>query len=231
MFSKHFAIIIPVFLFFTSYSKSDTTFWVKAGYYFSSNEMEASEIKSTLFTHLLCAFAFINSTDYIIFTNDSEYSKFDSFTTRVKLQNPSVTSLLSIYTGGQNSSLFNSLLNQSSYRKSFIDSSIRTARRFDFQGIDFCGAGLKQGKVLVNFTTLLKEWRVAITSEASNTKRSELVLLMTGYYLKPSDSLTIFLKGTMSHVFMHLYMVHLAGKILIQVSKSGEKEDFLLTNL
>ncbi|KEH32242.1 glycoside hydrolase family 18 protein [Medicago truncatula] len=180
MFSKHFAIIIPVFLFFTSYSKSDTTFWVKAGYYFSSNEMEASEIKSTLFTHLLCAFAFINSTDYIIFTNDSEYSKFDSFTTRVKLQNPSVTSLLSIYTGGQNSSLFNSLLNQSSYRKSFIDSSIRTARRFDFQGIDFCGAGLKQGKVLVNFTTLLKEWRVAITSEASNTKRSELVLLMTG---------------------------------------------------
>ncbi|XP_024638000.2 cysteine-rich receptor-like protein kinase 19 isoform X2 [Medicago truncatula] len=170
--------------------RGDTTSWVKAGYYFSSNEMEASEIKSTLFTHLLCAFAFINSTDYSIFINDSEYSKFDSFTTRVKLQNPSVTSLLSIYTGGENSSLFNSLINQSSYRKSFIDSSIRTARRFDFQGIDFCGAGPKQGKDLVNFATLLKEWRIAITSEARNTKRSELVLVMTGYYLKASDSLS-----------------------------------------
>lgn len=152
--------------------------------------MEASEIKSTLFTHLLCVFALINSTDYSIFINNSEYSKFDSFTTRVKLQNPSVTSLLSIYTGGENSSLFNSLINQSSYRKSFIDSSIRTARQFDFQGIDFCGAVPKQGKDLVNFATLLKEWRIAITSEARNTKRSELVLVMTGYYLKASDSLS-----------------------------------------
>ncbi|RHN64106.1 putative glycoside hydrolase family 18, catalytic domain, glycoside hydrolase, catalytic [Medicago truncatula] len=189
MFSKHFSIFL-VFLFLTSYSIADTTSWVKSGYYFSSNEIEASEIKSTLFTHLLCAFAFINSTDYSIFINDSEYYRFASFTRRVKLQNPSVTSLLSIYTGGQNSSLFNSLINQSSYRKSFIGSSIRTARQFDFQGIDFCGAVPKQGKDLVNFATLLKEWRVAITSEASNTKRSELVLVMTGYYLKASDSLS-----------------------------------------
>jgi GH18 family chitinase len=82
------------------------------------------------------------------------------------------------------------LINQSSHRKSFIDSSIQTARKYGFQGIDLRGVLPKQGKDLVNFATLLKEWRVAITSEARNTKRSELVLVMIGYYLKASDSLT-----------------------------------------
>jgi len=156
-------------------------------------------------------------------------------TRSVKLQNPSVTSLLSIYTGAENSSVFNSLINKSSHRKSLIHSSIQTAREYGFQGIDLCGILPKQGKELANLATLLKELRIGITSEARNTKKPELVLVMAGYYLKASDSLSYpfesILQGTMSHVFMQLYTVHLAGKILIQVSRSGEKEDFLLTNL
>jgi len=189
MFSKHFAIIL-VFLFLTSYSIADTTSWVKAGYYYSGSEMEASGIKSTLFTHLLCAFAFINTTNCKIFINSSEEHKFSTFTNTVKLQNPSATTLLSIYTARENSSFFNSLINQSSYRKSFIDSSIQTARKYGFQGIDLFGVLPKEGKELANLATLLKELRIAIISEARNTNKPELVLVMAGYYVKASDSLS-----------------------------------------
>ncbi|KAL5065279.1 hypothetical protein RYX36_027016 [Vicia faba] len=80
------------------------------------------------------------------------------------------------------------MINQSSYRKSFIDSSIKTARKYGFQGIDLCGVLPKQGKELANFATLLKEWRNAITSEARNTKKIDLVLVMAGYYINASDS-------------------------------------------
>ncbi|XP_050870528.1 cysteine-rich receptor-like protein kinase 10 isoform X2 [Lathyrus oleraceus] len=188
MFPTNFAFFF-VFLSLTSHSSAaDTTSWVKAGYYYSGSEISASEIKSTLFTHLLCAFSFINSTNYNIFINSSEEHKFSTFTNTVKLQNPSVITLLSIYTGRENSSVFNSMINQSSYRKSFIDSSIKTARKYEFQGIDLCGVSPKQGNELANFATLLKEWRIAITSEARNIKKTELVLVMAGYYLKYSDS-------------------------------------------
>ncbi|KAJ1379777.1 Serine-threonine/tyrosine-protein kinase, catalytic domain [Sesbania bispinosa] len=166
----------------------DNPSWVKAGYYYSGSEISASDIKATLFTHLLCAFAFINSTTYNIFINSSEEHKFSTFTNTVKLQNPSVSTLLSIWGGREDSSLFNLMLNQSSYRKSFIDSSVKTARLYGFQGIDLCGAWPRQGKDLANFGTLLKEWRAAITSEARNSSKPELVLVMAGYYLKASDS-------------------------------------------
>ncbi|KAK2411854.1 cysteine-rich receptor protein kinase [Trifolium repens] len=186
MFPKHFAIFL---LFLSLTSAADASSWVRAGYYYTGSEISASDIKSTLFTHLLCAFAFINSTNYNIFINSSEQHKFSIFTETVKLQNPSVTTLLSINTGKENSSLFDSLLNQSSYRKSFIDSSIITARKYGFHGIDLRGVLPKQGIELANLATLLKEWRIAITSEARNSKKLELVLVMAGYYIRASDSI------------------------------------------
>ncbi|XP_073227044.1 uncharacterized protein [Cicer arietinum] len=186
MFPTHFATFLVILVFFP-HSFADTTSFVKAGYYYSANEISSSDIKSNLFTHLLCAFAFINSTNYNIFINSSEEHKFSIFTNTVKLQNPSISTILSIYSGGDSSSVFNSMLNQSSYRQSFIDSSIETARKYGFHGIDLCGVLPKKGKELANLATLLREWRIAITSDARNSKKTELVLVMTGYYLKDSD--------------------------------------------
>ncbi|KOM32915.1 hypothetical protein LR48_Vigan01g247100 [Vigna angularis] len=173
---------------FKSQSFADNPSWVKAGYYYSGNEISASDIKATLFTHLLCAFAFINPTTYNIFINSSEEHKFSTFTNTVKLQNPSVSTLLSIWAGREDSLVFTSMLNRSSYRKLFIDSSIRTARFYGFHGIDLTGAG--PSSEVANFGTLLKEWRAAITSEARNSTKPELLLVMAGYYLKASDSLS-----------------------------------------
>lgn len=143
MFPTHFATFLVILVFFP-HSFADTTSFVKAGYYYSANEISSSDIKSNLFTHLLCAFAFINSTNYNIFINSSEEHKFSIFTNTVKLQNPSISTILSIYSGGDSSSVFNSMLNQSSYRQSFIDSSIETARKYGFHGIDLCGGVTKE---------------------------------------------------------------------------------------
>ncbi|KAK7265129.1 hypothetical protein RJT34_32745 [Clitoria ternatea] len=182
-------LLLLLFLPLKPHSLADTSSWVRAGYYYSGNEISASDIKATLFTHLLCAFAFIHPTNYNIFINSSEVPKFSNFTNTVKLQNPSVSTLLSIWGGREDSALFTSMLNQSSHRKSFIDSSISTARLYGFHGIDLTGAWPTQGSQLANFATLLKEWRVAITSEARNSSKPELILVMAGYYLRASDSM------------------------------------------
>nr|KYP46290.1 Putative cysteine-rich receptor-like protein kinase 31 [Cajanus cajan] len=130
-----FTLVLTFFLLLKSHSSAETPLWVKAGYYYSGSEISASDIKATLFTHLLCAFAFINSTSYSIFINSSEVHKFSTFTTTVRLQNPSVTTLLSIRGGRGDTS-----------------------------------------------------WRAAITSEARNSSKKKLLLVMSGYYLKASDS-------------------------------------------
>ncbi|RDX58459.1 putative cysteine-rich receptor-like protein kinase 32, partial [Mucuna pruriens] len=186
-----FFLVLLTFLPLNSHSSQDTPPWVKAGYYYSGNEISASDIEATLFTHLLCAFAFINSTSYNIFINSSEENKFSTFTNTVKLQNPSVSTLLSIWGGREDSAVFSSMLNQSSHRKFFIDSSIKTARLYGFHGIDLTGAWPRQeGSEVTNLGTLLKEWRAAITSEARNSSKTELLLVMAGYYLKASDTLS-----------------------------------------
>ncbi|MED6146448.1 hypothetical protein PIB30_034562 [Stylosanthes scabra] len=112
-----------------------------------------------------------------------------AFTQTVKLLNPTVSTLLSIWAGGtHNDSLFSSMLNQSSHRKSFIHSSIATARSHGFQGLDLCGASPRPASELADFGSLLEEWRAAITSEARNSSKPELLLVMAGYYIRASDS-------------------------------------------
>ncbi|XP_022633762.1 probable endochitinase [Vigna radiata var. radiata] len=169
-------------------SFGDNPSWVKVGYYYSDNEVSTSDIKATLFTHLLCAFAFINTTIYNIFINSSEEQKFYTFTSTVKLQNPSVSTLLSIQGGTEDFLVFTSMLNRSSYMKLFIDSYIRTVRFYGFHGIDLTGA--EPSSEVANFGTLLKEWHAAITSEAINSTKPELLLVMVSYYLKALDSLS-----------------------------------------
>ncbi|RYR37925.1 hypothetical protein Ahy_A09g042841 [Arachis hypogaea] len=87
------------------------------------------------------------------------------------------------------SGLVFSMLNQSSHRKSFIHSSITTARLHGFQGLELNGASPVPASELADFGKLLEEWRAAITSEARNSSKPELLLVMAGYYLRPAEEL------------------------------------------
>ncbi|KAJ7979640.1 Cysteine-rich RLK (Receptor-like kinase) protein [Quillaja saponaria] len=164
--------------------------WVRAGYYYSGSEISASDIKATLFTHLICAFAYINSSTYKLSINSSGEQKFSTFTNNVKRKNPSVITLLSIWAGGEDSPIFFSMINKSSSRESFIESSIQTARLHGFQGLDLCEVGLSSATDMANLGTLFNEWRAAVTSEARSSSKSELLLVMAGKYLPALDSVS-----------------------------------------
>lgn len=190
--------LITFFLFFFFYvpfsshssAVSSSSSWVRAAYYYTGSEISISDIKSNLFTHLHCAFAHINSSNYAISIDPSDEQKFSTFSHTVKLQNPSVRTLISIMGGKEDSSTFSSMINSFSKRKSFIDSSIKTARQYGFQGIDLYGVRPSSASNLTSLGSLLKEWREALTYCARNSSHPELLLVMEGYYLPAGSSLS-----------------------------------------
>ncbi|KAK6274028.1 PREDICTED: chitotriosidase-1-like [Theobroma cacao] len=142
-------IFILLFNFLSSqllhFSEAET--WVKAGYWYAYGEFPVQDIDSALFTHLLCAFAEVNPSTYQLFIPSASEQDFSTFTSIVKRKNPSVKTLLSVWNGisetgksitGEkvNDSVLSSMISESSKRKSFIDSSMKTARRYGFHGID-----------------------------------------------------------------------------------------------
>ncbi|KAK2644351.1 hypothetical protein Ddye_019546, partial [Dipteronia dyeriana] len=160
-------------------SSSDN--WIRAGYWHSGSTLPVSEINSALFTHLMCAFARINSSTYHIVINSTYEQSFSHFTNTVKRKNPSVSTVLSIWGGKQDSEIFSSLINQSSSRQSFIESSIETARHYGFDGLNLAGVMPGHSTSMTNLGTLLEDWRAAVASESRNSGKLELILVMTGY--------------------------------------------------
>ncbi|KAJ6435682.1 hypothetical protein OIU84_000817 [Salix udensis] len=169
--------------------------WVKAGYWYSGSDFPISDINSALFTHLICAFANVNSSTYELSIPSNYEQSFSIFTGIVKRKNPSIVTLLSIWDGqadtyksilgeAVNSSVLSSMLAQSSYRKSFIESSVKTARTFGFQGIDLFWLW-PDSTDLSNIGTLLDEWRATVDSEPRNSSVSKLILTM-GVRYSPS---------------------------------------------
>ncbi|TXG49060.1 hypothetical protein EZV62_024935 [Acer yangbiense] len=68
------------------------------------------------------------------------------------------------------------MANDSIHRKSFIDSSIKRARLFDFEGLDLWWVNSDSSADMPNLGILLKEWQDAITLEARNSTGSKLIL-------------------------------------------------------
>ncbi|KAK8295280.1 hypothetical protein V6Z12_D05G054200 [Gossypium hirsutum] len=148
---------------------------VKAGYWYASGEFPIQDINSALFTHLSYAFADVNASNYQLLIPSASQQYLSTFPTIVKRRNPSVKPLLSIWNGisatgksiageNVNDSVLSSMVSASSKRKSFIDSSIKTARRYGFQGIDLFWVW-PNSTDLSNIGVLLDEWRAAINSE------------------------------------------------------------------
>ncbi|EXB47196.1 G-type lectin S-receptor-like serine/threonine-protein kinase [Morus notabilis] len=160
---------------------STSNSWIKAGYYTSQTELPVSDINSALFNHLIFAFAYVNSSSYELSINSSDSGKFSTFTNLVKRKNPSVATILSIWVGREQSSIFFSKLSQLSNRKSFIESSISVARINGFDGLDLCGIEPSTSLNMTVFGTLLEEWRVATDSEVKTKNKPRLLLVMLAH--------------------------------------------------
>ncbi|KAK0581833.1 hypothetical protein LWI29_018510 [Acer saccharum] len=151
MVSKILIVIFHIFLSLELQPAQSQTL-IRAGYYWhAQNEFPISDINSTLFTHLICGFAQLNSTSYQLSLTPSDEKHVSTFTNAVKEKNPSITTLLAI--GGQNAngSTFSSMVSNSSYRKYFIDDSIKTARRYGFLGLDFAWCTLTRSSDMLTW--------------------------------------------------------------------------------
>ncbi|KAI4335587.1 hypothetical protein L6164_014222 [Bauhinia variegata] len=97
---------------------------IKGGYWFCEGGLAVGDMDATLFTHLFCAFADLDSNTNQLVISDSKTAQFSSFTQTVQQKNPSVKTLLSIGGGGSEKSAFSAMASQPNTRKSFVDSSI-----------------------------------------------------------------------------------------------------------
>ncbi|KAI8570432.1 hypothetical protein RHMOL_Rhmol01G0033700 [Rhododendron molle] len=112
--------IISLLLFLPSLtSSSESQTWIKAGYWHSGSDLPIPGIDSTLFTHLTCAFAHINSSTYELSISSSDEPYISTFTDVVRRKNPSIITLLSIWAGDSNFSIFFSMATQPSHRTNF----------------------------------------------------------------------------------------------------------------
>ncbi|KAH9700082.1 Receptor-like serine/threonine-protein kinase [Citrus sinensis] len=190
------SIIISIIfhmLFYSELHPAKAKPWIRVGYLYSGEVSAISRINYDLFTHLICSYADINSTTYQL----SLSSPFDGnqifpkFTDAVKQKNPSITTLLSIGRGiYTNNSIYSSMVRNSSHRKSFIDSSIRIARLYGFQGLDFAWTAPNTSTDMLNMGILFDEWRAAATQlEAKSSSRQQSQLILTaGFHYSPPDN-------------------------------------------
>ncbi|KAK3228857.1 hypothetical protein Dsin_000738 [Dipteronia sinensis] len=162
--------------------------WIKAGYWLSGSELPVSNINSALFTHLIFAFAPVNSTSYQLSPSASDEKHLSNFTNTVKQKNPSVTTLLSIGGGHESYSTFSSMVSNSSYRKSFIDSSIQLARLYGFQGLELSWVSANTSTDMSNMGVLFQEWKGAIDLESRNSSQTRLILTAAVQYSPNLDS-------------------------------------------
>ncbi|KAJ8753143.1 hypothetical protein K2173_017710 [Erythroxylum novogranatense] len=164
---------------------------VRAAYWYSDSGLSISDINSTLFTHLFCAFADLDSQTNEVTISSANQAQFSSFTQTVQQKNPSVRTLLSIGGGGNGSIAddFASMASQASSRATFIDSSISLARTYNFNGLDLDWEYPDSTDKMTNFGLLLTELRAAVANESAQTGNTTLLLSAAVFY--SSDYYTI----------------------------------------
>ncbi|KAL0337642.1 UNVERIFIED_CONTAM: G-type lectin S-receptor-like serine/threonine-protein kinase [Sesamum calycinum] len=163
--------------------------WIRSGYWYSGSEFPVPDINSELFTHLVCAFAHINTSSYEINISPSDQPYMSTFTEIVRRKNPSAKTLLSIWAGANSSSKFYDMINQSLGRRAFIESSITAAREHGFMGLDLFDVFPSTPANMTNMESFLDEWKEAIDSEPKDTDTSPLILTMGAKYSPVMESM------------------------------------------
>ena len=109
----------------------------------------------------------------------------------VKRKNPHIVTLLSVFGIAENGLVLSSMINQSSYRTAFINSSIITARSYGFHGLDLYVSSSIANPQTANMAIFLSEWRAAIEEDARNSTDFKLIITMTGHFSPYADITTV----------------------------------------
>ncbi|GMI84366.1 hypothetical protein HRI_002105900 [Hibiscus trionum] len=82
------------------------------------------------------------------------------------------------------------MINRTSRRKAFIESSIKAARLYGFHGLDLYEVKPRNGTNTFTLDTFLDEWRAEVASESKNSGKTTLLLTMSAYRLPVVNSVS-----------------------------------------
>ena len=213
MMSKIVILLFHILL-YSELMPSEAQTWVKSGYWYSGTGSPISDINSALYTHLICAFADVNSSSYELSVSSRDEQYFFTFTDTVRQKNPSVTTLLSIGGADANHTTLSNMVSKASYRKSFIDSSIKIARLYGFQGLDFGWNSANTSSDMTNMGLLFQDWRAAVNSEAKNSSQKDLILTAAVHFSPDLNSVSFpvdSIRSNLDWVHVIAYDYHAPG--------------------
>ncbi|PWA67289.1 glycosyl hydrolase family protein with chitinase insertion domain-containing protein [Artemisia annua] len=157
---------------------------VRGAYWPSFTGYPASSIDTSYFSHIYYAFVRPSPTTYALNVTDSDVEKLLEFAKSSKRWNPPAKTLLAIGGGGGRklSDIFSQMASQKYSRTSFIKSTIKVARDYNFDGIDLDWESPSSKLDMSNLGMLFNEWRQALENEAKVTRNPRLILTSAVYY-------------------------------------------------
>ncbi|XP_030947151.1 class V chitinase-like [Quercus lobata] len=192
-------IIILLFhiLLYSELKPSKAQTWIKSGYWFSGIGSPISDINSAFFTHLICAFADVNSSSYELSVSSSDAQYFSTFTNTVSPKNPSVTTPFHCW------------------RKRKPYYPFINARLYGFQCLELCWVSANTSSSdMTNMGLLFQDWRAAVNSEAKNSSQKELILTAAIPYSPNSDTVYLpvySIQTNLNWVHVNAYDYHAPG--------------------
>ncbi|EOY29619.1 Glycosyl hydrolase family protein with chitinase insertion domain, putative [Theobroma cacao] len=157
---------------------------IKGGYWPSwlAYSFPPSSIPTLYFTHVFYAFVGIDASTYNLSTTQPDDEWMGNFTATLHAKKPPAKALLSI--GGANSGpgTFSGMASDPDNRAAFIKSTIATARKYGFDGLDIDWEFPSNPDDMSNLSVLFKEWRQAVKSEASDSGKPRLLLSAAVYF-------------------------------------------------
>ncbi|GJY60624.1 acidic mammalian chitinase-like protein [Tanacetum coccineum] len=157
---------------------------VRAAYWYSLAGYPASSVDTSYFSHIYYAFILPSPTTYELDITPDDVKKLLEFVNSSGSWNPPCKIMLSIGGGGGKklSNIFSQMASQEYSRASFINSTIKVARDYNFDGIDLDWESPSSKLDMSNLGMLFKEWRQALENEASMTGNTRLILTSAVYY-------------------------------------------------
>ncbi|KAL7093348.1 hypothetical protein ACP275_11G035800 [Erythranthe tilingii] len=161
---------------------------VKAAYWRSweAQSLPPSAIPTPYFTHVFYAFLLVDPTSFQLLITPNDEQWMAAFTAALHGSAPPANAILSIGGAGADPVVFSNMAASQDNRAAFIRSSIDTARKYGFDGLDLDWEFPWDPRDMSNLGSLFREWRSEVNRESLTfSGRRPTLLLSAAVYFSP----------------------------------------------